>query len=717
MPSLPSDFVNKYNVLSWLLLGLDVLLLVYLFAGQKIANALCRKRKVRLGKSAYIVPIVVVLYLTLVLQLVYESDLLKKSLTFFSFINVINELFAMFAASVNPGKLVSANPAYYVALLFGTLLAVGSTVFSAVKISLYFFGNRYRVKRRIKHGNCNVFLNFETENDIGFGKKSVVWFTQSLNEEAIKQLKRQKTCFLIAPFDKTNIESFFGKTAEKNYTFVVQSTSNGYLSMVDEFDAFLRNNAKACQNRHFLMYLLLNYENYFSVRDNLLTDDVKSLHIVCGNMQEMLALSFVEKYPITCDLKDKFLDFSTATVTDDCDINVVYLGFGKMSYSLFFNSVMNDQLVCVKNTEDGFVLSPKRVNYFAFDKATVFLDGSNYYSSFGKYDGGVKYFDQADYFPFPQKPCNFTYRGNMDVNDSVFFQEVLSVVLKNRQSFTRIVVALGNDEENIDETTKLLLILRQNGWENFHIYVRLKNHPNIVDTLFGANQKYVTFFGETLTAAQVYEETQKLLREAQRAYDVYASAKISVGESVSETIAWNRVYNYRSSKHAALNLRLKVNLLGYDFSQEEGIGSMELKNADTLPSPLKEVFSFNVNDNYETRTFRPVADKSQISPAKSLAYQEKLRWNAFMMSQRFSPMTVCELESTAGQQTKNFETRTHACLTSVEGLHCYHQKMAALTGKSLEEVDTYRYDYGYREALAGLMEERNLCLVPVCKKK
>ena len=166
-----------------------------------------------------------------------------------------------------------------------------------------------------------------------------------------------------------------------------------------------------------------------------------------------------------------------------------------------------------------------------------------------------------------------------------------------------------------------------------------------------------------------------------------------------------------------MNIRLKLNLLGYDYIREDKVvdNSIMLKEIESKVEFTKK--SYEDYLFYKTNNFKPV---------HSLAYQEHLRWNAFYIANGYVPLEKDKIKclDPNGEYGPSFYKddgvlNLHACLTTYEGLDDYHRLLAELltkeNNKTLEEnlntVETYKYDHMIVESFKPMFENSNYRIV------
>ena len=429
----------------------------------------------------------------------------------------------------------------------------------------------------------------------------------------------------------------------------------------------------------------------------MLSDKTYSSFIDCFNRYDLISQGFVEKYPITkfiskCDKEDdSFINKTKACISNGKKVNVIYIGFGRISNAIHRASVMNDQLATIENNR----LVPLPINYYAFDSNKENKEDKNsvfYYEKFLSDMKNLSDEEKKEYFELPNTPCNFTFTPH-NINSFEFFTSLLDI-LKNDidNTFNQIIISFGSDMDNLDYALKLLELFRQYKITRFHIYIRIKSSSLTGLSLLDNND--VDFFGgddEFINhEVIVNDELHDIAKIINGQYDLTSG----FGEDWYSKTAIKQL----SSIYSGLNLRLKLNLLGYDYEFKN-----EKSNINDHNIYFKQLASKLTNKmdlEYEEYLF----DGKEFNEANALAYQEKLRWNAFYIYHGYKPMKINDIhfDDNSNRIYKDDDLlKTHGCLTTVWGLDEYHRLIAKIISEkkndsfedALNDTQTYKYDY------------------------
>lgn len=475
------------------------------------------------------------------------------------------------------------------------------------------------------------------------------------------------------------------------------------------------------------------------------------------NKYKLVAMDFLDKYPLTKFMTEEHLDYQTATLRPDVDVNVVMIGFGKTGQQLFLASVQNNQFMTVK---DGKV-EHKKVDYFIYDKLESENDkdlNHNYYrftkefksnfpddadssyhrrgeEIFAKLEGKES---RENYLPFPDDPANVTFT-KIDINDTEFYENIKKNLTADgdKKAVNSVIIAFGNDLDNLDFAEKIAVKVKEWGLDkNTKIFVKIRNddlHDNVLEEDYEKNGEFIVFGSEKNT---VYNVDKVVNHEidvlARRRHVCYQAGGSNTGKS-AETIEKNAInkwygvyaqYKRESNVYACMALRMKLNLMGYDY--------------DDINSPLedktKEFMAFYqqgdeiVYQRDENNRIITVQDNPQVdygtcdfpvnTRRNNLAKQEHERWNAYMICCGFIPASKAEIKEYLLNGNKDgFEKsfRKHGNLTTYDGLIEFREYSSEIVGDTIVNCDVIKYDYQIIDDVEWLLKKRGCKIVKLNK--
>ncbi len=460
-----------------------------------------------------------------------------------------------------------------------------------------------------------------------------------------------------------------------------------------------------------------------------------------------VAIDFIDKYPFSAFLKDDQIDTETSFVKENVDINVIFIGFGKINKQIFLTSVANNQFL--KQGTDGAEL--KQVDYYIFDKDVIFdnrlvnANSQNGKDNFDFYEVGVcdknlnhSYYryksilgeiDKEEYLPLPTFPSNDRY-FQTDVNSPQFYKQLKGILTEYKNSANLIIIALGSDLVNLDIAKKLCSKRAEWGVENCTIFVKNRN-----EEIGGAvaERKDCYYFGNE---KQIYDVqnifSDKLTRMAMLRDEVYSLEYLvkEKGSSVTqEQIEEQKKQAHddwyisksqaerESSIYCALSLRLKLNLIGLDYcpltDERKALSEKEYFDLYAKEFPIESSLTV---DGKKIIKYGAEFKKSKRT---NLAILEHYRWNAFMITQGFIPASKERILNEKGMKKgklrytngKNYELRRHGNLTTFEGLQEFSNIIMSRDNLSKEQADVISYDYQIMDDAFWLINKLGMKIV------
>lgn len=425
------------------------------------------------------------------------------------------------------------------------------------------------------------------------------------------------------------------------------------------------------------------------------------------NKYKLIAMDFVEKYPLTQFMTEKQIDYETATIKKDIDINVVMIGFGKTNQQIFLTSVANNQFMTMDET-----LKEKAVNYYIYDKKDSKND-KNLNHSYYRYSNELA--KPSEYLPLPPKPANEKF-FELDINDNNFYDSVKRN-LATAQPYNYIIVAFGNDMENLDFGEKIVAKLKE--WELFDktkVFVKIRNSELCEHVIKKLNCGFIAFGNERRIVYNVNRIVGEMIELM--AKDRHCIYKIKAGMTKEEEAAaqlaaiktWYEQEQVRreSNIYACLSIRMKLHLLGLDYVAKDNLipsAENEFMLRYEKGDPIKYSNKPRVNGRL---LIEHTNDFVTNSVRHNLAVQEHQRWNAYMITCGVIPSTVKQIE--AGD-SKRLDLRRHGNITTFEGLEKFRAIEAKRRGCSEEETDVIRYDYEIMDDLVWLLNRNDYKIV------
>jgi ferredoxin len=209
----------------------------------------------------------------------------------------------------------------------------------------------------------------------------------------------------------------------------------------------------------------------------------------------------------------------------------------------------------------------------------------------------------------------------------------------------------------------------------------------------------------------VNEKIEGLARDRHLAYAVCDALQDGKNEQETKVHALEKWYNWAQPQrdanvYGALSLRMKLNLMGYDYKK----GEMDEKIAKEFMAKYQENDAINYKEGVVggKKLITYTNDFIAGSLRERMAIQEHQRWNAYMTTQGVIPSSKKEIKEEGG---KNLTLRRHGCLTTFEGLVEYRKIMATCNGTNEELEDVIRYDYQLLDDAVWLLRRNGYTIV------
>lgn len=476
------------------------------------------------------------------------------------------------------------------------------------------------------------------------------------------------------------------------------------------------------------------------------------LHYV--NKYKLVAMDFVDKYPLTEFMTEEHIDYSTATVREDVSINVALIGFGKTNQQIFLTSVANNQFMSFETVDGEREAVQKPVNYYIYDRQNSKNDKNlnhNYFRCQNELPDGELLplpFLHGDR-PADCKPANEEFL-TLDVNDDKFYSSLKSnLVATDGKRFNYLVIAFGTDLENLDFAEKICDKLKEWGaYSDTHVFVKVRN-DDLKSSYEGYGEREYIIFGNERDLVYnvnkiVDEKTEAMALDRHVCYAVAYNSK-ALSDECREAVEKKRAegcseeavaaieaeyrekrssavtewkksaieewyglsqYQREANTYAVLSLRMKLQLMGYDYASGEGKGvedSFMSRYQDGDPvcyeqsAPIEGLSVVKYMIDFEHDTLR-----------ERMAMQEHQRWNAYMIACGFVPETIDNIHR---GRYKDFEIRRHSNLTTFDGLVEWRKIKSADTGRSEADCDVIKYDYQLMDNCAELLNKHGYRII------
>ncbi|WP_162146942.1 hypothetical protein [Acholeplasma granularum] len=644
-----------------LTIGLIIILMIEIILMLSV-YVISKHTQTLLSKNTFIniIPVTFIMFFLYILAITNNQN-------DFKIIYIIQSLVASiktFAFEVNSDyvlNLLEENRLYAITFYIGYILAILTIIGSTLGIIKSSIKNQIKVfmlQRKdvdVILGVSNTSLEYAKNNL----KQSIILLTDNESYEQIPFLRQTGIAYI-----KSNL---LPKVILKKLNRKVRYNLISFETNETNYQKFI-NLLSAINHTHhnFYLYLEANYYDVETIRSEIILNTTKNLYCYINvfSRHQMIARKFITEITIPKLLPESFIN-QNRSIKNDKNINIFFLGFGKVNQSLFKNFIENNQLVTTINNE----LKPKLVNYYIVNDDEKFKNRDDFILN-----EISNYKKESLDLPVPDDLCNFKMiTGNLyDINT---INEIKNLS-KDENAFNIFIVSFGTDLENIELSN---FIKNKFNISNYSIicrskYIDIKDH-NIIK--FGSEDETITH--ENITN----NELDSLAMNLFNSYNKLSKTNKEIQTSFLKLPNIEYYSNYSS----ALNIYYKLHLLGLDLTKDNKIGLSKDEFMKIYSEGTPKVL------NYESYFM--------TNPRNVISYSEKLRWNAYYLFNGFKQMKLSDIKInpyTLDYQRKDIKNKTHACLTSYEGLDRLHKEVKEVFKKlgkevTLMDVETYKYDY------------------------
>lgn len=558
--------------------------------------------------------------------------------------------------------------------------------------------NTFRVWIRISKNSDLLFGDFESCKMYAKKNKNSILIID-MNFYKLNSLKRQELYLEGIAFIQAKFSCKFINKIEKLYRkdlhFILfyKDAFNILNEFYESIDIL-----KKCNNKTVYFHVEVNddtesyYDNFIFHLNDLIKD--KKIIIYPFNIEEMIANNFSKNETLALHMPNDFI--KDGVVETNCEIDVVFIGFGKTNQAIFKNCLMNNQFIQVN--EKG-LYEAKPVNYFIFDKNKEQFENP-FIKTLLSIDRIREATDNNQYFGKIDKICNIKFFDS-NINSEVFTNAIYSNVTdKNKRHFKIFFVGLKDQFENVS------------------IAIDIKNRIKDKDvTIYyktdSKNKKIEEFIGDKLISYgfknDIYQ--RKVLIDD----NIFHLAELS-NQHYNEKSNNNPLTFYellliekKSNIYLLKSLEFKLNL--FNLKTVSDSSNLEEVSIDEI----FKIIQANKNTSYE--------DYFKINPKNTLIALEHLRWEVFYLFNSYSPMKKEDIYFDENKKKiihKNGLIREHAFITSfygIDAIHKYEAQMAVNAGlytdydEALNNIETYKYDLLSIDLLKDFLKTRELKIV------
>ena len=664
-----------WNIISILILIIEAVLLLGFIVG--------KFQKRRINETALFIGVLIVVNysLHLVPFLYSVLELGENSNVILGMLDCLGATIKLFVGEANVEAVsgfAEAFPHFSVAYTLGVVIALLTTISTAIEAFRNSITNGFRLAKSLKKDSCDIVVG-NSAKALHYAKtcNAVLLLDDGVEKETVKELIEDGYAVLRKSFTVQLLGSR-QLNATTRYNIVCTEAEKA-LDYIDTFIAYKNAETNA---KNIYLYVELEGEKAETVRREIIEKNEMEAFIDPFSTSELLARTFTHANPVTKHLPKEYIE--DAAIKTGTEISVFVLGFGTLGQEVYRQSVLNNQLV----TFDGeYKVLP--INYYLCDTN---IDSTEW--NIGGLPEALGELNTAEHFPLPELPFKTAV-----IDRTPTSREVLTAIkaqVQKSNSYTLIIIDTDEDCRNIEIGAKLKTMLF--GAEHYHLFVRS-------EAAYTEDDEIVTYFGNSEDVFNhdviVNDSLSTMAKKLNEVYTAqYAGAEERNRPDFAQYIQekaekdWNGLdyFTLYSNIYSAMNLRTKLNLLGLDFVKD-GNGANTALIAERHGH--KGEYAYN-------EYFVP-------SVRNALIAQEHARWNAYHLLSEYLPLdkSGITVKSDEGKKVrfnvKNTAAKKHACLTTYNGLNDLSAYLAEKAGNGCTAAD---YDYYiYDEMMITSAEE------------
>lgn len=714
---------------------------------------LCQKRSHRIPyvrnykKGGFVLNYVIMMWIYFVGLLYDGKDVLEAIPT--AVVQAIDSI-ALKLNTASVGKLMADSILYTLLVYSGYFLVLFGTVLFALSVAQQYLWSKWH-SICIKHTRKERLFLFGYSADIlsvcrTDSERRFKYIIAKLSKEEKEKLYIEGVPY--ADFDpeewaENNIAALLAQTDRKTKTVFFIHTGNDKKNVTigERFAEALTAAPVGVQKTLFekVSIYVLGDPMHQAVYENIMKKGHGCIHYV--NKYQKIAMDLFDRYPITMFMDETQIDYKNSLLKPDVDVNIALIGFGKTNRQVLFSSVALYQFL--SDSADGPVHKP--VKYFVFDKDAA-EQNKNMNHDYYRFKQKKKTIDPTDYLPLPELPAE-EYYEHINVNDDDFYPTLKQIITRSKRDANFIVVAFGDDLENLDMAHRIVEKCKEWDVPNVTIFVRAfewrKEQTSLADNdncHFFGNESKAVFDIDVILASKIYKmakmRTEHLdIERAITRGDVKIHGldpehlkKELDKQSARADEKWYTVkapMQRETALYACLSLRSKLHLMGLDYVP---VG------ADGIPLSEEEYLQRYAGEDRPVMMditlplgHKPIVDYGIDYPPsrrRNMAMQEHNRWTAYVISKGMIPATRKEILTeprTDGKRPytdgKNYALRRHGNLTTFEGLVEFRKMLAERDQAPEVEKDRIRFRYQLLDDAYWLLTQNGYKIVDILPSK
>lgn len=663
-----------------------------------IALFYIKKMELTKKDNRFLIPVFLLIFIVYSISLYHYN----KDSGIYEYVCLVPKAIKFFVFDISTdyaGSISKAHPIYY-GVYAGLMIIVALSWVTAISsIFVKKIKNTNRLHKALKN-NCDIVVGYSKDSlkYISNYPNSVVWLEQN-EKKIIEELRIKKIGFVINKLTLENIDKKI--KVDSCHLIFFKDTKPNLLDLVSSFSS------NQTLKHQIYLHFETSLEEMKFIRDKYLDLKLENqqIYLSCFNKHELLAREFVKLYPISKYIPRDFYN-SNFTIKEDKEINICFVGFGRVNISLF--KLMAIEFQFAKENKNQ-TLASKPVHFYAFDADEGKLH--NEYFTKLKFD----YFNSFRNCDFPRmdKICDLDFEKSY-AESAELKAKFRDLVRQN--SFTYFIISLGNDSENTGYADALFNALEEYR-DYFRIFSRVKDNK-IID--INKSSDCIIYFGEDRNFLShdriINEDLMKLAGMVNKQY-----LNISATEFYKK---WQNepIIEQYSNIYSALNIYHKCALMGLEF-----VPSNDSRRA--LPKQEFEAIYGSTDEQKNDEFYKKHYEFYRQNTVKNtLAFIEHARWNATYFLFDYKQMKIDDFPF--NEQKNRFEHKDtvhkkHACLTTYDALDTLikvkYQKLKEQKNQPtnikyddpdfIEAANIYRYDYMMMDALYHSLEDLNYKIV------
>lgn len=638
-----------------------------------------RREKELISKKhlAYLIPSFFLLYVLLLTASVYNGETIDFFFCYSLFAPTVDALaFKISSALAIMRPIITEYVIFYIDFVLALIISIATVILSVASFFSQRIRNYFSWKRLFRR-NCDIVIG-DSKDAIKYlrnNRNCLMWGIDIPRQRYVDLLKEG----IVVYRSRFNAKSISGRLKYgEHHMILFRDSRYSYSAVIGLFSDIKKKGNNLSQ-----LHLEANLEEMKIIREKFVShvDEASNSFVSCFNRHELLARKFIMEHPISKYIPGHFFH-ENCTLKSNKDINVVFIGFGKVNYELFRMMTMQFQFA----TEKRGHLASKPVHYYIFDHQNERLHNEHISKLLYEFDEDFRNTD----FPKPDRICDLKQPENIDINSIEAKKKFRSLVTED--SFTYFIISLHDDFEDASYAQTIRRILSSD--RNYKIFVRAKNNNN---EKMNVQTDSVIYFGDERSLYSHDCIVNNLLQELSQRINVLYSMtnapewlsgiqNLSSDQQYSAlsdklNIPKNRLYMLKqweklslseqySNLYNALNMFFKLNLLGFDLCKKQSANETGITEAE---------YDARYNNTGKLQKYEDYSFYFGTSVANVLAFIEHARWNAFYILADYVQMKKCDMRviETEEKKTgniirtmphKNTALKQHACITTYEGL-------------------------------------------------